>query len=244
VAAYSRRGLHGQVVQELASRIFSGRLLPGERFDLPALEAELDVSRTVLRESLKVLAAKGLVDARQKRGTFIRPASDWNLLDADVIRWQFAGSHDGALLDELSEVRAVIEPTGARLAARRRTEADLAVLQDALDRMRAARGDPAAAVTADLAFHRALLAATHNRLLQRMELVVEAALAERDRIVHGSQRADDPVPSHQAVFDAVSDRDVDKAEQAMWALLEKATNDLDLIRRGPRPTADPEGAGA
>ncbi|MGP4088692.1 FadR/GntR family transcriptional regulator [Streptomyces sp. KR55] len=230
---YARRGVHGQTVEALARRILGGEIPEGATLDLVALQSELDVSLTALRESLKVLAAKGMVDARQKRGTFVRARADWNLLDADVLRWQFEGGrttdNDRALLRNLAEVRAIIEPAAVRLAAERRTDADLAALESAVDAMREQGTDPAHAVEADLAFHRALLAATHNELLERMEVVIEPGLAHRDRIVHSHPHSEDPVPAHRAVLDAVRDQDPKAAEAAMRALLDQAGRDLDRI---------------
>jgi DNA-binding FadR family transcriptional regulator len=228
--AYSERGVHGQTVARIAQRILAGELAERETLDVAALQAELDVSLTVLREALKVLAAKGLVDARQRRGTYVRPRADWNLLDGDVIRWQFSGRTDDKFLENLHEVRGVVEPAGARFAALRRTDADLAALGDALTAMTESAGDPAATVQADLLFHRALLTATHNELLERMEVVVNTGLAERDRLVHGSGH-DDPVPSHKLVLDAIRAGDPDAAERAMRDLLDKARRDLERISR-------------
>ncbi|AJZ83089.1 FadR/GntR family transcriptional regulator [Streptomyces antimycoticus] len=230
---YARRGVHGQTVEALARRILGGEIPEGATLDLVALQSELDVSLTALRESLKVLAAKGMVDARQKRGTFVRNRSDWNLLDADVLRWQFDSFRttdaDRALLRNLAEVRSIIEPAAVRLAAGRRTDADLAALDTAVDAMGAGGSDAAHAVEADLAFHRALLAATHNELLERMEMVIESGLAHRDRIVHSSPHSQDPVPAHRAVLDAVRAQDPQAAEAAMRALLDQAGRDLDRV---------------
>jgi GntR family galactonate operon transcriptional repressor len=230
---YARRGVHGQTVEALARRILGGDIPEGATLDLVALQSELDVSLTALRESLKVLAAKGMVDARQKRGTFVRARADWNLLDADVLRWQFEGGRTGdadrALLQNLAEVRAIIEPAAVRLAAGRRTDADLAALDDALAAMGEEDAGAGHAVEADLAFHRALLAATHNELLERMEMVIESGLAHRDRIVHSSPHSEDPIPAHRAVRDAVRDQDPLAAEAAMRALLDQAGRDLDRI---------------
>jgi DNA-binding FadR family transcriptional regulator len=230
---YARRGVHGQTVEALARRILSGEIPEGATLDLVALQSELDVSLTALRESLKVLAAKGMVDARQKRGTFVRARADWNLLDADVLRWQFEGGRtteaDRALLQNLAEVRAIIEPAAVRLAAERRTDADLAALDKALEAMGEQGSDAAHAVEADLAFHRALLAATHNELLERMEMVIESGLAHRDRIVHSHPHSEDPVPAHHAVLDAVREQNAQAAEAAMRALLDQAGRDLDRI---------------
>lgn len=231
MAEYVGRGLHGQIVEKVGTRIVQGRLRVGETLDMTSLIDELGISQTVLREAVKVLTAKGLVDARQKRGTFVRPREDWNLLDADVIRWQFAADTPELLLRDLAELRLVVEPAAARLAAERRTEEDLTALEAALARMGETSGDPAEAAEADLAWHRALLRATHNELLQRMDVFIGPALAERDRLVHSAE-ADDPVPAHEPVLRAVRDADPSAAEEAMRALLARA--DADLAR-----TADP-----
>ena len=238
MSGYAGRGVHGQTVEAIAHRVLSGRIGEGETLDLGALQAELGVSLTALRESLKVLAAKGMVDARQKRGTFVRPRTDWHLLDADVLRWQFESAEGSAagpgssLLRDLGEVRGIVEPASVRLAAERRTQADLDALDAALDAMaRASEGGPDA-IDADLAFHGALLAATHNEMLESMESVIATGLAFRDRLVHASgHRPEDPVPNHAAVLEAVRAQDPDAAEAAMRTLLEQAVRDLDKIRR-------------
>lgn len=239
---YARRGVHGQTVEVLARRILGGEIPEGSTLDLVALQSELDVSLTALRESLKVLAAKGMVDARQRRGTFVRSRAEWNLLDADVLRWQFEGGRttdaDESLLRNLAEVRAIIEPAAVRLAAERRTDDDLAALDGALAAMEEEDADAAHAVDADLAFHRALLAATHNELLERMEMVIESGLAHRDRIVHSSPHSGDPVPAHRAVLDAVRERDAPAAEAAMRALLDQAGRDLDRVGTTDDETQD------
>ncbi|WP_086851704.1 FadR/GntR family transcriptional regulator [Amycolatopsis kentuckyensis] len=225
------RGLHGQTVEALASRILSDEWGEGTVLDLPALREELDISLTALREALKVLAAKGMIDARQKRGTFVQPREKWNMLDADVMRWQTAAADDPGLLDELTEVRAVVEPAAARIAAARATEEDLEALRDALTDMAAAGDDPEASVQADLAFHRRLMAATHNNFLMRMERIIAIGLAERDKLVHGSPAAEDPVPNHRKVFDAIVAGDPVAAEQAMLTLVTKAQDDLAKAQR-------------
>jgi len=230
MSLYGNRGVHGQTVDAIARRVLSGELPEGATLDLAGLQAEFGVSLTVIRESLKVLAAKGLVDARQKRGTYVRPRADWNLLDPDVLGWQFSAKSGASLLRGLEEVRGIIEPAAVRLAALRRTDGDLARLEEALAAMSRAT-DSRSAVEADLSFHRELLNATGNELLERMERVLEAALAARDQLVHGRQDAsDDPVPSHRAVLDGVRAADPDAAEAAMRALLDKAVSDEERLR--------------
>src|SRR5689334_23482159 len=126
-----QRGLHGQIVEVMAQRILSGTIPEGATINVPDLQADLGVSLTAVREALKVLTAKGLVDARQKRGTFVRPRTDWNLLDPDMIRWHFDDDVRPELLEELHEVRGIVEPAAARLAAIRADDSNLAALDTA-----------------------------------------------------------------------------------------------------------------
>ncbi|GAA2342000.1 FadR/GntR family transcriptional regulator [Streptomyces violaceusniger] len=233
MVSYAGRGVHGQVVRRLGARIVAGDFAEGDILDVRALGEELDVSLTVMREALKVLAGKGLIDARQKRGTFVRPRSAWHLLDADVIRWRMDGGDGRRLMRDLVDIRGVVEPAAAHRAALRRTDADLTALEAALAAMERARGDLAAEAEADAAFHRALLSATGNELLARLELILEPGLRERDRLVHAHGDADDPVPSHRRVLEAVRDRDAPRAELAMLDLLAKAAEDVD--RAAARP---------
>jgi DNA-binding FadR family transcriptional regulator len=226
MAAYSGRGLHGHIVETIGGRILDGTYSPGQTVYPEELERELEVSKTVVREALRVLASKGLVDSRPKRGTFVRPRSEWSLLDASLLRWQRRGAPDRRFLADLAEVRAIIEPAGARLAAVRRTEADLAAMREALAGLADPDADAAAVIEADLRFHRALLAAAHNELMGRLEVVVEAGLRERDRIVHAGERWPDAVPAHRAVLDGVAAGDPAAAAAAVESLLEQASSDL------------------
>jgi GntR family galactonate operon transcriptional repressor len=235
---YRGRGLHGEVVEELGRRILARELLEGQILELAELESELEVSRSVIREALRVLKAKGLIDARQKRGTFVQPRTEWKLLDADVIRWRFAGPDDEPLFDDLAELRGIIEPAAAGLAALRHSEGDLAALEAALDLMAAAARGEGDAVAADLLFHRALLTATHNELLIRTEVVLEPGLAARDHVVHAAVEDDDPTPAHAAVLEAIRARDPDRAIGAASALLAKSLLDLDRVR-GDAPPQPP-----
>ena len=113
----------------------TGEYSPGTVLFVEDLERELRVSKTVVRESLKVLGAKGLVDSRPKRGTVVRPRTAWSLLDPDLLLWRQVSKNDPGFLRDLSEVRFIVEPEGARLAATRRTDRDLADLEQALEDM-------------------------------------------------------------------------------------------------------------
>jgi DNA-binding FadR family transcriptional regulator len=235
------RGLHAQTVETLGSRIVRGYYQPGQPLPPDELENEFGISKTVLREALRVLAAKGLVDARQKRGTVVQERAAWSLLDADLLRWQ-GGQPDAAFFANLAEVRGIVEPAGARLAAERRTEEDLADLRAAIDQMANAGTDALAVVAADLAFHQALLDAAHNELLSRMEVVIEAGLRARDAVVHGGEHWPDSVPVHRAILEAIEAGDGAAAEQAMRKLLEQASVDVDgvTVRDGRRTTVHTE----
>lgn len=230
------RGLHAQTVETIGSRIVSGQYASGAPLPPEELETEFGISKTVLREALRVLAAKGLVDARQKRGTVVRPRASWSLLDADVLRWQGAAP-DAAFLANLADVRRIVEPAGAKLAAQRRTDADLDTLREAMRAMEAAETD-AVLVEADLAFHGALLAAAHNELLSRMEVVIEAGLRARDEVVHSGEHWPDSISIHKAIVDAIQARDATAAAATVESLLERASQDAELAaRRQPRSDA-------
>jgi GntR family galactonate operon transcriptional repressor len=239
--AYASRGLHGQVVDLLGHRIVSGALPEGVSFDLPEIERELGVSRTALREALKVLAAKGLVDARPRRGTYPLPRSGWNVLDADILRWTLSTDDEHALFAQLDEVREIVEPAAARLAARRRAPAAVDVLREALTRMEeaGARGDADAVADADVAFHRGLAAASGNALLGPIQEVVLVGLRRRDRLVHRRQTSMAAgLELHRTLVDAVERGDAAEAEAAMERLLGRAADDGAALERDARAGRD------
>jgi GntR family galactonate operon transcriptional repressor len=225
----TRRGMHGQVVDTLGQSIVAGRFAPGQVIDLAELEQQLGASRSVVREAVRVLADKGLVDARPKRGTVVRGRESWSLLDPDLLRWQYESRTDTGFLANLAEVRAIIEPAAAGLAASRRTDEDLVVMREALQEMEDPAASPEAIVHADLAFHRGLLLATHNDLLQRMELVIQTALRSRDELVHQSEGVENSAPAHRTVLEAVEGGDATAAHGAMDALLALAVQDESLV---------------
>ncbi|MCB5907061.1 FadR/GntR family transcriptional regulator [Streptomyces pinistramenti] len=223
-AAYAGRGVHAVAVEALAKRIFNGTYGVGDTIDLRDLMAELDVSQTVLREAIKVLTTKGLLDARQKRGTFVRPQEQWNLLDSDVLRWKLAAGASPGFFAELLTLRRSIEPAAAALAARHRTEADLDSLDAALSAMAATDSDPVLLVRADASFHTALLAASHNRFYAQMYRVIVPVLIQRDRTVHAGA-FEHPHPSHAEVVESIRGRDAEGASLSMHALLDMSGRD-------------------
>lgn len=159
------RGLHEGVIEEIGRRIVSGELSPGTA--LPS-ETELchalEVSRTALREALRVLAAKNLLEPKRKIGTIVRPADSWNYLDADVLSWLLEDPRADRIIEELYELRHLIEPMAASLAATNATPSDISRLREAYRDMELA-GDDGERITApDARFHRGIIAASGNRL--------------------------------------------------------------------------------
>ena len=234
---YPRRGLHGRVVNELGRRIVAGAWSTGA--PLPNeddLAAELGVSRTVLREAIKVLQAKGLVEVRPRTGTRVRPRRSWHLLDADVVAWQFADMERGEDMRELYEIRATIEATAARLAAERRTEEQLCEIEAHQRRIEAASAEPIALRAADFDFHGAVVEAAQNSLLSHVSAMIRIALE-----ASGEQPAPEADGNEAllrtAVATAIRDRDADASETAMRSLVDIAWRRFGVadIRREGRP---------
>ncbi len=223
------RGLHGLTTAALARRILAGELQPGDTLDPELLGTEFGVSRTVVREALRALGAKGMIDARPNRGTFVRSRRSWNLLDPDLLRWQSEGDHIAELFRSLGEVRAIVEPAAARLAAMRRSEAQLQAVGDALDAMTTGADRPERFTEADLAFHAAVLRAAGNELLEQMESVIAAALSVRDRFVHSRRGWPGSVPVHRDLFEAIARQDPEAAVAASQKLLAMSATDLRAV---------------
>jgi len=242
-AGYPRRNLHGQIVNSIGRKILRGELQPGD--PIPA-EPDLPASRTAVREAIKVLVAKGLVETRPRTGTRVRGRDAWNLLDPDVLKWGQDGESSKALLRSVTEVRSIIEPAAAELAAKRATPGDIASLERAYGEMEAAMpasgpGDVAAFVDADTRFHLTIFQAAGNHILEQMSGVVYSALRysfEATSRIPGSARAS--LPRHRAVLDAIRARRAQDAGEAMRALLRRIARKIEVIDResgaGERPS--------
>jgi DNA-binding FadR family transcriptional regulator len=219
-AAYNGRNLHGQVVNELGRRVVgggypAGALLPNEE----QLCQELQVSRTALREAVKVLAAKGLLESRPRVGTRVRDKSLWNLLDPDILAWRCATGADAEFLRHLTELREIIEPAAAGLAAASRSPAQLADIATALHHMEHAP-DIAAWVEADLEFHTAILKATNNPLLMPLAAIIRSALGTLLSVAaRGAEDFKRGLPDHQKVFAAIESSDTQSSLHRMAGLL-------------------------
>ncbi|WP_274390170.1 MULTISPECIES: FadR/GntR family transcriptional regulator [Streptomyces] len=222
-AAGSRgRGLHGQLVQQLGQMIVSGDLGADRPLVPEEIGQRFEVSRTVVRESLRVLEAKGLVSARPNVGTRVRPVSDWNLLDPDIIEWRAFGPQRDDQRRELCELRWIIEPLAARLAAGHGREDVQQRLADMAEIMghALAQGDSLTFSRADAEFHTLLLQVAGNRMLEHLSGIVSAALHVSGASVGGCDRPTDAgVGHHLRIVDAVGAGDAAAAESAMRQLL-------------------------
>jgi DNA-binding FadR family transcriptional regulator len=222
-AAGSRgRGLHGQLVQQLGQMIVSGDLGADRPLVPEEIGQRFEVSRTVVRESLRVLEAKGLVSARPNVGTRVRPVSDWNLLDPDIIEWRAYGPQRDDQRRELSELRWMIEPLAARLAAGHGREDVQQRLGDMVEIMGHAmsQGDALTFSRADAEFHSLLIQLAGNRMLEHLSGIVSAALQVSGNPVTGCDRPNDTSLAHHGrIVDALATGDAAAAEAAMRQLL-------------------------
>jgi DNA-binding FadR family transcriptional regulator len=226
-STYRGPSLHGQVVHELGARIAGGHYAPGTVLpNEEELGVELGVSRTALREAIKVLAAKGLLESRPRIGTRVREQSSWNQLDPDVLTWRCRKTPDAAFLEELTEMREIIEPAAAQLAARHRSPAQMAAMDKALKAMTDAENLDQW-VKADLAFHRAILDASGNTLLRPLATLIGSAL--ESLLGLSARKAEDfriGLPQHVRVRDAIHVKDTSAALNAMVRLLEDSRQRL------------------
>jgi DNA-binding FadR family transcriptional regulator len=218
------------IARQLGIAIVSGRYKPGDLLVGEIASSEkLEVSRTAYREAVRILAAKGLVDARPKVGTRINPQSKWNLLDPDVLDWTFDTEPDLNLLNSLFELRNVVESAAAGLAAQRRSAAHLKAMRAALEGMAKHTLATESGRQADLDFHATLLDATDNPFIISLTNGVSAAISTTTMFKQRKRPLRrDPLPDHLRVFEAIAEKDPGKAQQAMTELIELARLDTPI----------------
>ncbi|TXI02011.1 MAG: FadR family transcriptional regulator [Rhizobium sp.] len=217
------------LVEALGVRIASGQISPGTY--LPSegdLEQEFGVSRTVVREAAKILSAKGLVTVRQRTGTRVETREHWQWLDAELIGWLSHGRISNDELAAFAEARQIIEPGAAALAALRASDAQREAIMDAYRRMERDQDDAAAAVAADKAFHMAILAATHNPVLQSLRQAIESILDAVFPHTVGAFAAN--LKNHADVAEAIAAADGVAARRAMENLLNET---VQFLERSP-----------
>ncbi|HJS13196.1 FadR/GntR family transcriptional regulator [Sphingopyxis sp.] len=221
------RRLHGAIAHRLGTDILSGKYAPGDILSGEvAFSEELQVSRSAYREAIQVLTAKGLVASRPKAGTRVLPRDRWNLLDPEVLGWAFAGEPDIDFVRSLFELRAIVEPAAARLAAARRDKADMKAMKDALAAMRRHTLTTEAGRAADRDFHNAILHATRNDALMVLSASIGAAVNWTTQFKQRTRALPrNPIPDHARVYDAIAAGDGDAAAQAMNQLVDLALED-------------------
>lgn len=199
-------------------------IVTGQYRDRPfPTEADLTkqhgVSRSVTREAVKMLTAKGLVSARPRQGTMIRPSTDWNLFDTDVLRWLLERNFSLDLLRQFNQLRIGIEPEAAALAARFGEDEQLAAITAGLARMTAADAGEDDGLDADIAFHVAILRASRNPFYMQFRELVSTALRSSIRFTNRIKGRTASLADHAAVHDAILSRDPEASRRTMQALI-------------------------
>ncbi|HEX9946349.1 MAG TPA: FadR/GntR family transcriptional regulator [Allosphingosinicella sp.] len=213
------RNLTFAMLDALGRAIVTG-VYEKQRFPTEAeLATQHAVSRSVTREAVKMLTAKGLLTARPRKGTTVQPPSCWNLFDADVLRWLLERSFSLDLLRQFSELRVAIEPEAAALAAREADPAALAAIEAGFRRMEAAEEGQDDALESDIAFHIAILDACGNPFYRQFRDVVTTALRTSIRFTNRFKGRTASLPAHGAVLDAIRARDMQGARAAMAAII-------------------------
>lgn len=213
------RNLTHRMLDTLGRAIVTGRY---EQRPFPT-EAEIAkahaVSRSVTREAVKMLTAKGLVSARPRQGTIVQPPGSWNLFDPDVLRWTLERKFSVELLRHFNQLRIAIEPEAAALAARYHEQADLRLIREGLARMAAAEAGQDDPLDADIAFHVAVLQASKNPFYMQFRAMVATALQTSIRFTNRIKGRAASVADHAAVADAIEARDPEAARTAMARII-------------------------
>ncbi|MBV8074367.1 MAG: FadR family transcriptional regulator [Candidatus Eremiobacteraeota bacterium] len=222
------RRLHEQVVRAITERIVAGELRTGDALPSEAeMCVEYGVSRSSVREALRVLAEKGLIEVRHGLGTRVNPPERWDFLDAMVLAVRRERGAMVGMIKDLLEARRVVECEVTALAAERATEADCQQLALALETMRHSAKDAKGFAEGAFSFHRALLEATANRVLVRMaepiRQLLEYSLQTTDSIPNALERA---LADHQEIYRLIAAHDVEGARAAMQRHLEQTWNDV------------------
>ena len=226
------KNVHGGTVDLLGEAIVMGRYPVGSSLPPePLLCEELGVSRTVIREAVKSLIAKGLLVTGPKLGTRVLAQEQWNWFDPDVVAWQSRAGLSREFLRDLQELRRIVEPAAARLAAERATDQDITELEAAYAGMKLSIDEGGDYVSSDLRFHQGLLRTGRNRMLGQMSKALGALLRTSFEI-STTARPDGPaasLPLHRAVLDAVIARSPEAAERAIITLIDSARQDIEQV---------------
>ncbi len=224
------RTVHIRIADQIGRNILHGDILPGELLPTEAKFCEiLGVSRTAVREAMRMLNAKGLIESRPKCGTRVRPRQHWNYFDSDVLKWLLSGVDIDLYLKKVYDLRQIIEPSAAALAAQNATEDDCAYLQACIHRM-AAADTIETWIDADLAFHKSIYLATQNELFWPIGQLFQVSLRESFRIALAHTPRLASLAEHQEVATAIAVKDPARAQAATLVLLQHSAADIALIR--------------
>lgn len=231
------RSLSGQISRKLGERILGGDLSPGQLLpDENALCEEFGVSRTAVREAVKMLVAKGFLEVRQRIGTRVLDVRHWQMLDRDVLMWHQSIPIDDRRLVSLMELRQSIEPDAAYYAAARRSEEQLAAILDACARMEEHAAENSEYVLSDARFHIAVLRAANNPYLDSLENAIFAGLMLSIRITNpDEQRNRKSIPLHRAIAEAIEAQESERAFQRMKEHLADSARRLSEVVQLNRP---------
>ncbi|WP_395449365.1 FadR/GntR family transcriptional regulator [Aminobacter sp. UC22_36] len=228
VAKSRRPRVLPDVVRAIAAEVLAGNYPVGS--SLPSendLCTEHGVSRTVIREALKTLAAKGLVLSRPRIGTVVCERDNWNIIDPQVLEWHAPNTLDPKLFDSILETRRAIEPLVAELAATRASLQEIADLELAWKGMEDAGSDVARFARSDAAFHQVLYGACHNPIFRQIGGMIETALNfALEATANSVDRRDEAVRVHYGVVEALRMRDATAARRAANEILDLAARDL------------------
>lgn len=221
------------IASDICADIFPvGSYLPREN----DLCERYSVSRTVIRESLKILESKGMVRGRSRVGTIVCGKDEWNILDAQVLEWIGERIFEFDLLNCILEARRAIEPVAAEFAAERATVQEIADLERAWQAMRDGERDIAGFTDADVAFHTCLLKASHNQVFLQLVGIIQAALKFS---LHASneaaERRDEAIDIHRELVEALRMRDKAAARDCSTRMLDLAARDLATAVKQHRP---------
>ncbi|MEV8272449.1 FCD domain-containing protein [Microbacterium sp. NPDC077184] len=226
---------HGPVLDALGVRIASGALAPGSVLTLAGLETEYGVSRTVIREAVRVLEAMGMLSSRRRVGITVRPVAEWSALDTRLIDWQLRGPRRDQQLIVVTELRAAIEPIAARLSAQRASDvqrAEIVRLAARLEELgHAGEGASEEYLDVDVAFHDLILDASGNLMLAATKAPIAAVIAGRSHLgLTPGVPYSEALHNHVATADAIARGDADGAELHTRRYVEAVLSEVRGVR--------------
>ncbi len=223
------RSIHAQITERIGLGIVRGDFPPGEPLPSEVRICEMmGVSRTVVREAIRSLTGKGLLESRPKSGTRVRVPELWNHLDPDVLRWRLEVTDTDVYLAKIFQLRESLDPTASAVAAVAANDADRSAIRLAFNGMVAAR-DNEAFVTADIAFHKAIYLATHNEFFWPIAQMFDFTLRQSFAIAATGDHRARALREHRDVMEAIVAGDALRARAATDILVGHSAGDLVVI---------------